>query len=579
MTVWIVETEDRAINNLVRYNHSRSQPEPDRRSHEHHYVGCMMPDGGSPGDRVILWRLGDGGGIVAHGRVMGEGQTANYGTPAHTSMRYASSGNRWARARPVGSPILLEARYFDNPVNEMFLQQAYSPYRTNEIKQELTHHHIAVLPDEDWPEWEDYILGVPRQPQWPNLWGYDPGDTANRRELRDLFGGAISKPSSFSRKTPNGFVFLDGGDATRGAALWRASSGGQIFVHGATEWNDHTADDNRTFRRHLRRGLPLRVFELRDDLCRYLGSFSIDEDEPVAEWIDAGSDHVAKSAGGKEVRWPKQIPLFNLKPDGPTVEPGSWPKDAYDDYRSIELTLADRHGPPSMRRGHSMTSGGFDPGDIRRLAHLARKDSKALAAIAALPDAQMIASLVQRHQRLQALADLERAVADPRSKEIDLQRVLELNVWMFGEGYRPKSARRGLTALDRLDLSLIRPDGSLHGVELKLANPPKPLAREHRSHVIVGEPVHEAASQAMNYLRSLDEQSHTILRDQKIDCRRSTMTVVIGHPDYLPTDIAASDFFEAIRTYNSHLARVQIVTYFDLIHSARRCLDAVDTTS
>lgn len=41
--------------------------------------------------------------------------------------------------------------------------------------------------------------------------------------------------------------------------------------------------------------------------------------------------------------------------------------------------------------------------------------------------------------------------------------------WIFGGELLATPARRSLTTRDQLDLTLIRPDGTLHGVELKLA--------------------------------------------------------------------------------------------------------------
>jgi hypothetical protein len=37
----------------------------------------------------------------------------------------------------------------------------------------------------------------------------------------------------------------------------------------------------------------------------------------------------------------------------------------------------------------------------------------------------------------------------------------------------------------------------------------------------------------MNYLRAFDEQASQIRQDLKVDVRRTTFTVVIGHPTFV----------------------------------------------
>ncbi|AGP56644.1 hypothetical protein M271_25800 [Streptomyces rapamycinicus NRRL 5491] len=77
----------------------------------------------------------------------------------------------------------------------------------------------------------------------------------------------------------------------------------------------------------------------------------------------------------------------------------------------------------------------------------------------------------------------------------------------------------------------------------------------------------------MNYLRELDEKRPQILIDLGIDCRRASMTVVIGHTAFAATDASPEEIDEAIRTYNSHLTRVSVTTYGRLIENAQRMID------
>jgi hypothetical protein len=76
-----------------------------------------------------------------------------------------------------------------------------------------------------------------------------------------------------------------------------------------------------------------------------------------------------------------------------------------------------------------------------------------------------------------------------------------------------------------------------------------------------------------SYLRELDEARDNIHSRLDIDCRRTSMTVVIGHRGHDQSDATSEEIDEAIRTYNSHLSRVSVTTYDNLIENAQRMLD------
>lgn len=186
------------------------------------------------------------------------------------------------------------------------------------------------------------------------------------------------------------------------------------------------------------------------------------------------------------------------------------------------------------------------------------------------------ALIVAQRQRA-ALGVLDEAVNDPTSSEQALQSALDNQWWLFGGRFIGQHQRRQLTALDQLDIPLLRADGSLHVVELKKANIPR-LIERYRNHYIVGPDVHSAVSQSMNYLQALDEQAAVIQQTMKFDVRRATATVVIGHHQYTAGGRTPQEVSETLRTYNSHLARVEVITYADLVDGAKAALELVDET-
>jgi hypothetical protein len=195
-----------------------------------------------------------------------------------------------------------------------------------------------------------------------------------------------------------------------------------------------------------------------------------------------------------------------------------------------------------------------------------------IEAIQASGHANFLADYVTNEKKRVEIGHLETAVWDPDSTEADFQRILERNPWMFGGQYVAARPERNLVLGDQFDVPLVTADGSLHLVELKKANV-SPLIRPIRNHWMVGGAIHEAVSQTQNYLRSLDEDRHRIKSEFGIDPRRLHATVVIGHIDHENSQISIETIYETLRTYNSHMARIAVMTYDQLVTNARNALE------
>ncbi|MGK5557105.1 Shedu anti-phage system protein SduA domain-containing protein [Actinomadura kijaniata] len=209
---------------------------------------------------------------------------------------------------------------------------------------------------------------------------------------------------------------------------------------------------------------------------------------------------------------------------------------------------------------------------VNRLPDSASSDAaRFLEDLFEAPDAGLFAQLVELRARRRSLEELRVKVEEPNSSEGDLHGCLKDQWWIFGGVYVRELPRRQYTPDEVLDLPLLRGDGSLHVVELKRANI-KDLVIRTGGHLMLGAKVHRAVSQAQNYLRVLDENRDQILRKHGIDCRRASATVVIGHPKYLRNGVSANEAAETLRTYNSHSARIEVITYETLLDSASRML-------
>ncbi|MBM7776357.1 hypothetical protein JOD54_006561 [Actinokineospora baliensis] len=181
-------------------------------------------------------------------------------------------------------------------------------------------------------------------------------------------------------------------------------------------------------------------------------------------------------------------------------------------------------------------------------------------------------SAVQLHVRREQLSAVREVVRTAGRLERDIQTALGNAWWMFGGEFAGEAVRRRMVDTIELDIPLLRPDGVLHVVELKRAD--VLTVRRHRNGLIVASAVHEAVGQVMNYLTLLDEQRGAVFEEFSIDTRRASATIVVGHPDF-QDDLTAAEIHETLRIFNSHLSRVEVISYQQLVDRAERVLDLV----
>ena len=101
------------------------------------------------------------------------------------------------------------------------------------------------------------------------------------------------------------------------------------------------------------------------------------------------------------------------------------------------------------------------------------------------------------------------------------------------------------------------------------------MVKRHRGAWVPRRDVHDAVGQAINYPVGLDENRERISAEFGIDTRRANALVLIGHPRSRP-EIDEREIHDALRIHTSHLKRVEILTYKELIGSAERALAAGD---
>jgi hypothetical protein len=211
---------------------------------------------------------------------------------------------------------------------------------------------------------------------------------------------------------------------------------------------------------------------------------------------------------------------------------------------------------------------------IARLLEATKGTEGIVEALAKSDYGTLVAEAVGLHRRRQGLDALRRVVEDPNKNEHDIRRVLVGQTWIFGGRYDREGHRKVISPDDIVDIPLIKHDGALHVVELKQANVPG-LMDAQRSHPTVGAPVHYATLQAANYLKTLDEDANQNYTRYRIDCRRSSATVLIGHSKFVK-GFEAEDISVAFRTYNGLISRIEVLTYDELLAAAEKSLDVAE---
>jgi hypothetical protein len=211
-----------------------------------------------------------------------------------------------------------------------------------------------------------------------------------------------------------------------------------------------------------------------------------------------------------------------------------------------------------------------DEDTLRSVVTAVAANPQATEALGDLASAGQLSSLIEHARQIRGLALLKAAVADPDSRAEDLHAVLLHEWWALGGRYVAAELRVAIPGLGDLDLPVRRYDNVLHVVKLRAANMPDLVVRHGRGYV-VGPEVHDAVAEAMNTLRDLDRTSDIISTNLHIDCDRAFATVVIGDPRYLGQE-AQDAAAQCIRSYNSHLARIEVITWDDLIGGAELVL-------
>ncbi|MFI0924342.1 Shedu anti-phage system protein SduA domain-containing protein [Streptomyces sp. NPDC021012] len=510
------------------------------------------------GDPVLVWRGGRGGGAVAVGEIASTSTVPSDDLLSLVRSRRDEDGSVPALGRAV---LRLGKLMLATPISADKLRAAGLARVAQRARSAGGDHKLVPLelPEKQWREVLRLAEDAEPPTSWPAAWNISPGSVVRRAKLHEVYGGNPRCIVGSSAKTPNVLLFVDRSRSGELASQW---NGSVLLAPGQSQWADGISLENRAVLAHLQRGVPVRLFLVRGAECLYVGEVGIDIEQPVERWVVTGQRE--RKIFDRVIRWDVRTPIFRLR----LLNGARALLDDADPFRQaprMSLSLHPMGDQPVVAA-------------LRELLVLVSSDPTVAASLSELSEVQMLAVLAQRARRQADLVELREAADDPGTSERDLQRLVQRMTWIFGGEFLPGTARRNLTLRDQLDLTLVRPDGTLHGVELKKANIDR-LVTGQRNHLIVGHEINKAVGQAMNYLRELDEKRSQLLVDLGIDARRASMTVVIGNSAFVTNGATSAQVDETLRTYNSHLTRVSVTTYDRLIGNAQRMLDLTAASS
>lgn len=187
---------------------------------------------------------------------------------------------------------------------------------------------------------------------------------------------------------------------------------------------------------------------------------------------------------------------------------------------------------------------------------------------------QHIATASRLIEYSKALDELRELVSDPKTGENDFQKHLEVNPWMFGSEYSELLPRRTWTRDDQLDYMLRKTvDDYLEIVEIKTAFEDALFLKDssHDSYYPSSK-LSPVIGQVTRYIEEVERNRDSILATDSVDTLKIRARVIVGRD-------GSKEHQSALRNFNAHLHRIEIITYDQLIKIAERVLNVFDAST
>ena len=196
--------------------------------------------------------------------------------------------------------------------------------------------------------------------------------------------------------------------------------------------------------------------------------------------------------------------------------------------------------------------------DLRQLPELGEDDN-----------ARMVAAALRVAHRSKALDRLQELI-DDNAVEGEFQKLLDQNWWMLGSQYVCRIPKRHWTNRENVDLMLKTADGFFEIIELK--RPSAQLFKMVDGECVIGSEVNDAMNQAAQYICCIEMDRASIFKRFGVDLHKIKAKVLIGNMGKDDQDKRRER--ESLRTYNSHLHGIEIISYDQLVRIADNVVSA-----
>lgn len=215
--------------------------------------------------------------------------------------------------------------------------------------------------------------------------------------------------------------------------------------------------------------------------------------------------------------------------------------------------------------------GKFTASDLRNLVSALVRTPNALTLLPQLGSTDygrvMAAALRAGHQS-EALKELQQIIAT-EGVEQEFQELFTKNWWMLGSRYIRLIPKREWTSEETLDLLLQSVDGYFDIIELKRSNA-NLFVQDHKI-LIPSNEVNRAVNQAAHYISVIEALRDNLSHRYGLDLYKLKAKVLIGYLNQDDSEVAKKR--EALRRYNSHLHRIEVITFDQIENIAHHVLN------
>ena len=167
----------------------------------------------------------------------------------------------------------------------------------------------------------------------------------------------------------------------------------------------------------------------------------------------------------------------------------------------------------------------------------------------------------------EAIFELRNLIELPNTLEGTFQKHLEKNPWMFGSEYSECLKRKTWTRDDRLDFMMRKTvDDYVEIIEIKKSFTDN-LFTYDKSHDSYYQSAKLSAviGQVVRYIEEIERQRDSILVSEGFDTLKIRAKIIVGRDN-------GPEHAKALRNLNSHLHRIEIITYDQLLKVSERIL-------